>query len=60
VTFLFSVLFLFLGIVSAYLGRMYVSLNERGLVWVRSESGAPAADTDQRAQPRAGREGTSR
>ena len=38
VTFLFSILFLFLGIVSAYLGRMYVSLNERGLLWVRSES----------------------
>ena len=29
VTFLFSVLFAFLGIISAYLGRMYVSLNER-------------------------------
>ncbi|MGA8889949.1 MAG: glycosyltransferase [Anaeromyxobacteraceae bacterium] len=38
VTFLFSILFLFLGIVSAYLGRMYVSLNERGLLWIRSES----------------------
>jgi len=38
VTFLFSILFLFLGIVSAYLGRMYVSLNERGLVWIRTES----------------------
>lgn len=38
VTFLFSVLFAFLGIVSAYLGRMYVSLNEQGLVWVRSRS----------------------
>jgi undecaprenyl-phosphate 4-deoxy-4-formamido-L-arabinose transferase len=36
VTFLFSVLFAFLGIISAYLGRMYVSLNERGLVWMRS------------------------
>jgi len=60
VTFLFSVLFLFLGIVSAYLGRMYVSLNERGLVWVRSESGAPAADTDQRAHPRERREERSR
>jgi len=43
VTFLFSILFVFLGIVSAYLGRMYVSLNERGLVWVRSESGPPCA-----------------
>jgi hypothetical protein len=38
VTFLFSVLFAFLGIVSAYLGRMYVSLNEQGMVWVRSRS----------------------
>ncbi len=37
VTFLFGVLFAFLGIVSAYLGRMYVSLNERGLVWTRSQ-----------------------
>jgi glycosyltransferase involved in cell wall biosynthesis len=35
VTFLFSVLFAFLGVISAYLGRMYVSLNERGLVWTR-------------------------
>ena len=37
VTFLFSVLFAFLGIISAYLGRMYVSQNERGLLWVRAE-----------------------
>jgi undecaprenyl-phosphate 4-deoxy-4-formamido-L-arabinose transferase len=37
VTFLFSILFAFLGIISAYLGRMYVSLNERSLVWVRSD-----------------------
>jgi len=36
VTFLFSVLFAFLGIISAYLGRMYVSLNERDLVWTRA------------------------
>lgn len=36
-TFLFGVLFAFLGIVSAYLGRMYVSLNERGLVWTRTD-----------------------
>ena len=36
VTFLFSVLFAFLGIISAYLGRMYISLNERDLVWTRS------------------------
>jgi undecaprenyl-phosphate 4-deoxy-4-formamido-L-arabinose transferase len=38
VTFLFSVLFAFLGIVSAYVGRMYVATNERGLVWVRSRT----------------------
>jgi len=36
VTFLFSVLFAFLGIISAYLGRMYVALNERGIAWIRS------------------------
>ena len=41
VTFLFSILFLFLGIVSAYLGRMYVGLNERGLLWVRAENPRP-------------------
>jgi hypothetical protein len=40
VTFLFSVLFAFLGIVSAYVGRMYVASNERGLVWVRSRTPA--------------------
>jgi hypothetical protein len=38
VTFLFSVLFAFLGIVSAYVGRMYVALNEQKLVWVRSHT----------------------
>lgn len=38
VTFLFSVLFAFLGIVSAYVGRMYVASNERELVWIRSPS----------------------
>ncbi len=36
VTFLFSLLFAFLGIISAYIGRMYVSLSERDLVWVRT------------------------
>jgi undecaprenyl-phosphate 4-deoxy-4-formamido-L-arabinose transferase len=36
VTFLFAILFAFLGIVSAYVGRMYVSMNERGLVWERT------------------------
>ena len=44
VTFLFGVLFAFLGIVSAYLGRMYVSLNERGMVWIRSGGNARAED----------------
>jgi len=39
VTFLFGVLFAFLGVVSGYLGRMYVSLNERGLVWTRTDHG---------------------
>ena len=34
-TFLFSILFAFLGIISSYLGRMYVNTNERGLVWER-------------------------
>jgi undecaprenyl-phosphate 4-deoxy-4-formamido-L-arabinose transferase len=53
VTFLFSILFLFLGIVSAYLGRMYVSLNERGLIWVRSEGTGPAARADREDPPRA-------
>jgi polyisoprenyl-phosphate glycosyltransferase len=40
VTLLFSVLFAFLGVVSAYVGRMYVALNEQGLVWVRSRTPA--------------------
>jgi undecaprenyl-phosphate 4-deoxy-4-formamido-L-arabinose transferase len=38
VTFLFSLLFLFLGIISAYVGRMYVTLNERDLTWIRSDN----------------------
>jgi undecaprenyl-phosphate 4-deoxy-4-formamido-L-arabinose transferase len=38
--FLFSLLFAFLGIISTYLGRMYVSLNARGQDWVRSSGGA--------------------
>lgn len=54
VTFLFSVLFAFLGLLSAYLGRMYVSLNERSLVWVRSEAArAPVAVGESRAAARA-------
>lgn len=61
VTFLFSLLFAFLGIISAYLGRMYVSVNERGLVWTRSDQAAPvhhfrrdravAGTTSGRAEP---------
>jgi len=43
VTFLFSVLFAFLGIISAYLGRMFISLNERGLVWIRKNHPATAS-----------------
>lgn len=39
VTFLFAVLFAFLGVISTYLARMYVTQNERGLDWVRSRSG---------------------
>jgi undecaprenyl-phosphate 4-deoxy-4-formamido-L-arabinose transferase len=37
-TFLFSTFFLFLAIVAAYVGRIYVELNARGLHWVRSSS----------------------
>lgn len=37
-TFLFSILFTFLGIISLYLGRMYVATTERDLDWVRSAS----------------------
>ncbi|MFO0571890.1 MAG: glycosyltransferase [Polyangiaceae bacterium] len=49
ITFLFSVLFAFLGIVSAYLGRMYVSLNERGLVYVRERG--PNSDDGGEGEP---------
>lgn len=35
-TFLFSVLFAFLGVISLYVGRLYVTLNARGLVWTRT------------------------
>jgi len=55
VTFLFSVLFAFLGIISAYLGRMYVSLNERDLVWTRSHhtgERGPLARPEAPAAPR--------
>ncbi len=37
-SFLFSVLFLFLSIVSTYVGRIYVELNARGIDWIRSSS----------------------
>jgi polyisoprenyl-phosphate glycosyltransferase len=45
VTFLFSVLFAFLGIISTYLGRLYIAENARGLDWVRSRSAEAAAET---------------
>ena len=38
VTFLFAVLFAFLGVISTYLARMYITENERGLDWIRSRS----------------------
>lgn len=47
-TFLFSTLFVFLAIVAAYVGRIYVELNARGLDWVRSASPPPDSA---RAQP---------
>lgn len=47
VTFLFSLLFVFLGIISIYLGRLYVGVNERGLVWQRGSSDARAANPEQ-------------
>lgn len=43
VTFLFSVLFAFLGVISTYLGRLYIAQNAGGLDWVRAQSAeAPA------------------
>lgn len=38
ITFLFAVLFAFLGVISTYLARMYVTQNGRGLDWIRSRS----------------------
>lgn len=38
VTFLFAVLFAFLGVIGTYLARMYVAQNAQGLDWVRSRS----------------------
>lgn len=49
VTFLFSLLFAFLGIISTYLGRMYVAQNARGLDWVRSQSPDEAGREDREA-----------
>ena len=53
-TFLFSVLFAFLGILSSYLGRMYVGQNVRGLSWVRSASDAGLASPADRAAANTG------
>ena len=49
VTFLFAALFAFLGILSTYLARMYVTQNERGLDWVRRRSDAAAPREAERA-----------
>lgn len=51
VTFLFSVLFAFLGVVSSYVGRMYVALNEQGTVWVRSRTSAPSPEPIRPGRP---------
>jgi undecaprenyl-phosphate 4-deoxy-4-formamido-L-arabinose transferase len=59
VTFLFGVLFAFLGIISAYLGRMYVSLNERDLVWTRTSHAARSSDAAERPAPRVDRAGSA-
>ena len=48
VTFLFAALFAFLGILSTYLARMYVTENERGLDWVRRRSDPAASDGAER------------
>jgi undecaprenyl-phosphate 4-deoxy-4-formamido-L-arabinose transferase len=39
-TFLFAMLFAFLGILSVYVGRTYIAANSRGLRWIRSTSAA--------------------
>lgn len=52
VTLLFSVLFAFMGILSAYLGRLYVSQNARGLTWTRSTGLAASPSTRERPRPR--------
>jgi glycosyltransferase involved in cell wall biosynthesis len=50
-TFLFSLLFAFMGIVSTYVGRMYVSQNSRGQAWVRSSGGISGGERE-RTVPR--------
>ncbi|MBN1203334.1 MAG: glycosyltransferase [Myxococcaceae bacterium] len=53
-TFLFGLLFAFLGVLSTYLGRMYVSLNARGQDWIRSSGGlgpAPGSGLEGGTQP---------
>lgn len=58
VTFLFSVLFAFLGIISAYLGRMYVTLNERDLVWTRARHPTRDPGREPAPEPRLERTGS--
>jgi polyisoprenyl-phosphate glycosyltransferase len=52
-TFLFSMLFAFLGIISLYLGRMYVTMNSRGFLWARSTASERDADTGEKTAVRA-------
>lgn len=42
ITFLFSLLFAFLGVLSLYVSRLYIQQNSRGLTWVRSRGGGGA------------------
>jgi undecaprenyl-phosphate 4-deoxy-4-formamido-L-arabinose transferase len=51
IAFLFSILFAFLGIVSAYLGRLYVASNERGLAWIRPSAPRPPPPPTPAASP---------
>ncbi|MBI4815105.1 MAG: glycosyltransferase family 2 protein [Deltaproteobacteria bacterium] len=39
-TFLFSLLFAFLGVLSIYVSRLYIQSNAAGLVWIRSRGGS--------------------
>ena len=43
VTFLFSVLFAYLGVLSIYVGRMYVGLNEQDMLWIRTTPRHPGS-----------------